>query len=178
MEGTIGEIRLFAGTFAPQSWLLCQGQLISISANQALYSILGTTYGGDGVQTFGLPNFAGRLATGSGQGPGLSNYVPGEMAGSEQVTILTSQLPAHIHSMRGNIQVGGASDGAMPEGTFPATAGSDIYAEAPNGGMMAAGIVSGTTSVTGSSQPLSIIQPYLAINVIICTEGVYPSRPD
>ncbi len=178
MEGVLGEIRLFAGNFAPQSWLLCQGQVLSISQYDALYTLLGTTYGGDGVQTFALPNFAGRLATGTGQGPGLSNYVAGEMAGSESVTILTTQLPAHIHSMRGNIQVGGTPDGSMPEGTYSANSGSDIYAEAPSGGMMAAGIVAGNTSVAGGSQPLPIIQPFLAINVVICTEGVYPSRPN
>ena len=97
MEGTIGEIRMFAGTFAPRTWAYCNNQLISIATNTALFSILGTTYGGNGQTTFALPDFRGRVAVGTGQGPGLSNIVLGQMAGTPTVTLLTTNMPAHNH---------------------------------------------------------------------------------
>ncbi len=177
MDGTIGEIRLFAGNFAPRNWAFCQGQLLAIASNTALFSILGTTYGGNGQTTFGLPDFRSRVAIGTGQGGGLSEYVLGEMSGTENVTILQTQMPAHMHTLQGTIQTGGPADSSTPTGMYPATSGSDIYAEAPNGGNMAANIVSGQTAVTGGSQPLPILQPFLGMNYIICMYGVYPSRP-
>ncbi len=98
----IGELRLFGGTFAPYGWALCNGQLLSISENAALYQLIGTTYGGDGVSTFGLPNLQGRFPVHQGQGNGMQNYVLGQMAGSETITLVGSQLPIHNHSAAGS----------------------------------------------------------------------------
>jgi microcystin-dependent protein len=174
MEGTIGEIRMFAGTFEPLSWAYCQGQTMSIAQNTALFSILGTTYGGDGVQTFNLPNLAGRTAVGVGQGTGLTNYVLGEMLGNESQTISQANMPSHTHAMMAT------SDGASTN----AAAGASL-ASNPRGGSMpniyeagAQGQVAmgSQTGAAGGNQPISIIQPVLGLNFIICLEGIYPSR--
>ena len=108
MEGTIGEIRMFAGNFAPRYWAFCQAQLISIASNTALFSILGTTYGGNGQTTFGLPDFRGRVAVGVGTGPGLSNVVLGEMGGSSTITLTTNNMPAHNHTATAGTEIGRA----------------------------------------------------------------------
>ena len=102
MEGTIGEIRMFAGTFAPRTWAFCQNQILSIAQNTALFSILGTTYGGNGQTTFALPDFRGRVAVGTGTGPGLSNIQLGQMAGTPTVTPTTNNMPAHNHAVAGS----------------------------------------------------------------------------
>src|SRR5215204_7495475 len=112
MEGTIAEIRMFAGTFAPRSWAFCAGQLLSISQNSALFSILGTTYGGNGQTTFALPDFRGRVAVGTGQGPGLSNISLGEQAGVPTVTLLLQEMPMHNHTISGNAS--GLANNANP----------------------------------------------------------------
>jgi microcystin-dependent protein len=174
MEGTIGEIRMFAGNFEPRSWAFCQGQLMSIAENTALFSILGTTYGGDGQVTFALPNLAGRTAVGAGQGAGLTNYVLGEMLGHETQTITQSNMPAHAHTMMAT------ADGAT---TNVATGAS--LASNPRGGSMPNIYEAGAanqvplgsqTGPAGGNQPFSIIQPVLGINFVICMEGIYPSR--
>jgi microcystin-dependent protein len=105
MEGTIGEIRMFAGTFAPRTWAFCSNQLISIAQNTALFSILGTTYGGNGQTTFALPDFRGRVAVGTGTGPGLPNVQLGQMAGTPTVTLLTTNMPAHNHAVTGTVTI-------------------------------------------------------------------------
>src|SRR3954471_16909667 len=99
MDGTIGEIRLFAGNFAPRNWAFCNGQLMPIAQNTALFSILGTTFGGNGQTTFGLPDFRGRVSVGTGQGTGLTNHDLGEQSGTENVTLSTAQMPAHTHTI-------------------------------------------------------------------------------
>jgi microcystin-dependent protein len=174
MEGTIGEIRMFAGNFQPRAWAFCQGQLMSIAQNSALFSILGTTYGGDGQQTFALPNLAGRTSVGVGSSPGLTNYVLGEMLGHETQTLSQSTMPAHSHAMMAT------SDGAATN----VAAGASL-ASNPRGGTMpniyeagAANQVSmgSQTGPAGGNQPFSVIQPVLGMNFIICTEGMYPSR--
>src|SRR6188508_951854 len=101
MEGMIGEVRMFAGNFAPKNWAFCQAQVIAIASNTALFSILGTTYGGNGTTTFGLPDLRGRVCIGPGQGPGLSNYALGEMAGTQNVTLMINEIPAHTHAANG-----------------------------------------------------------------------------
>jgi microcystin-dependent protein len=106
----IGEIRMFGGNFAPRQWALCDGQLLSIAQYQALFSLLGTTYGGNGVSTFALPNLQGRLALGYGQGPGLSNYALGQTGGSETVTLTTSTMPGHNHSLLATTNAGDQTD--------------------------------------------------------------------
>ena len=103
MEGTIAEIRMFAGNFPPKNWAFCQSQILAISQNTALFSLLGTNYGGNGTTTFGLPDFRGRMPVGQGQGPGLSQYVLGELAGSETNTIANANFPAHSHPFSGSV---------------------------------------------------------------------------
>jgi microcystin-dependent protein len=157
---------MFAGNFAPRSWAFCQGQILSIAQNTALFSLLGTTYGGNGQTTFGLPDFRGRVAVGTGQGPGLQSIQLGEIAGEPSHTLTTGEMPAHLH------QVVGSSEDATkknPIGAVPAATGGSSYTTDANG-------VMGTVTPTGSSQPHNNMQPYLGMNYIICLEGIYPSR--
>jgi microcystin-dependent protein len=177
MEGTIGEIRMFAGTFSPRTWAFCNAQLISIAQNTALFSILGTTYGGNGQTTFGLPDFRGRVALGTGTGPGLANVQLGEMAGTPTVTLLTTNLPAHNHTVSGTVNIQAAGDGAL--GSDPANryiGPGNFYAAAAELQAMAPAQVALTSGVTGGSQPFSNLPPYLGMNYIICMFGIFPSR--
>jgi microcystin-dependent protein len=179
MEGTIAEIRMFAGNFNPRSWFFCQGQLLSIAQNTAFFSLLGTTYGGDGQTTFGIPDFRGRVAVGTGQGPGLPSYQLGEMAGTNSVTLTTGNLPAHNHPLTGTVNqtanndAGGLGDtpgnGRLGAGNFFTAASDAVVNMAPMVSTLAVGI-------TGSSQPVSTMPPYTGMNYIICSEGIYPSR--
>lgn len=198
----IGEIRMFAGNFAPRGWAFCQGQLLAISSNTALFSLLGTTYGGNGQSTFALPDMRSRVPVGTGQGAGLSNIIQGEMAGVENVTILSTQMPAHSHGVTttatatstGSMQVAGTGSNAS---TTP-TATNNILGASGAGGPPSAAIwsdqlsnpvtlanpesinttlnVNVTVQPTGSSQPLPIRNPSLGMNFIIALEGIYPSR--
>lgn len=169
----IGEIVMFGGNFAPRSWAFCQGQLLSIAQNTALFSILGTTYGGNGQTTFALPDFRGRVPLHPGQGPGLSPYVLGQQGGQETVTLLITQMPAHNHTAvmttRGN---NGAASDTSPAGNYWA---DGSYNSASNVSMNPAA-VQATIGISGGSQPHNNIQPYLAINFLIATQGIFPSR--
>jgi microcystin-dependent protein len=179
MEGYIGEIRMFAGNFAPLYWAYCQGQLMSIAQNTALFSILGTTYGGDGQVTFGLPDFRGRLAVGTGQGPGLSSYELGQLAGTETTTLLLPNLPAHNHPVTGTVTVKASSEGVTGIDPTGRNLGpGSTYTTSTDLVDMALGNtdVSLSTVPVGNNMPFSHLQPYLAMNYIICTEGIYPSR--
>ncbi|HEY0679340.1 MAG TPA: tail fiber protein [Chitinophagaceae bacterium] len=187
MEGTIGEIRMFGGTFAPRSWAFCAGQLLSISQNTALFSILGTTYGGNGQTTFALPDLRGRSPIGTGQGPGLTNISLGQVSGVENVTILTTQMPAHTHTatVTGTVNPRCLDDeglGDSPGNAFPsaATTAGKIYAsssQTPDATMGSSPIVAtATIGIAGNSQPLPIRNPYLGMNYIICLQGIFPSR--
>jgi microcystin-dependent protein len=176
MEGTIGEIRMFAGTFNPRTWSFCNGQLISISSNTALFSILGTTYGGNGQTNFALPDFQGRVAVGTGTGPGLPNVQLGEKSGTNTVTLLTSNMPAHNHQVVGNINPQAASDGELvsdPNGKY---VGPGKFYATGDPVPMAPIPLNLATTISGSSQPFSIMQPYLGMNYIICMFGIFPSR--
>ena len=172
-EAYMASIVLFAGNFAPRNWALCQGQLVSIAQNSALFSLLGTTYGGDGVTTFALPDLRGRVATGTGQSPGTNNVSLGEMAGSPTVTLLVTQMPAHTHP----VMASQAADTTNPTGSVPANDARgtplNIYNTTSDGSVMNPQMI----GVAGGSQPVNIEQPYLGLNYIICTEGIYPSRP-
>ncbi len=172
----IGEIRIFAGTFAPNGWALCEGQLLPISQNTALFSILGTTYGGNGVQTFALPDLRGRVVVSFGQGPGLSPYQQGQVGGAESHALTTAQMPSHSHSV-GAAETATTNDpkGAVPAKTVGATPGSapHVYGAKPDGTTTMNAAMIGAT---GSGQPVSILQPYLVINYIIALQGIYPSR--
>lgn len=176
-EPFIGEIIMFGGNFAPRGWALCNGQLLSIAQNTALFSILGTTYGGDGQTTFALPNLQGRVAIHPGQGPGLSPYVLGQIGGTENVTLTTNQMPLHTHTATVNAAEAPQTVTDNPKGGVPAgsTGGPQVYGAAPDGATtMNAGMV--TNAPAGGSQPFSIIQPYLCVNFIIALQGIFPSR--
>lgn len=169
--GFIGEIRMFGGNFAPRGWALCNGQLIAISQNYALFAILGTTYGGDGMSTFGLPDLRGRAPVHWGQSPGLSNYVLGEKLGSENITLLSSQMPAHTHNVNANTGGGTAASPAAGFLAVESTGTSLNYASSSNTTMNPAMI-----APAGNGLPVSIIQPVLSVSFIICLTGVFPSR--
>lgn len=170
----IGEIRIFAGNFAPRGWALCQGQILSIAQNTALFSILGTTYGGNGQTTFALPDLRGRFPMQQGQGPGLSPRTLGEQGGTQTVTLLTTQMPAHTHS---HLASGAGGDQVTPDGNFDAVLldsqqqPQSQYGAAANTTMNATII-----GAAGGSQPHDNMSPFLCLNFIIATEGIYPSR--
>ncbi len=171
MEGFIGQIMMFGGNFAPRSWAFCDGQLLSIFSNEALFSVLGTTYGGDGQTTFALPDLRGRVAIHAGNGPGLSDRRLGEKGGAERETLNITQLPSHTHgiALSGSTAAADASD---PTGKYLARTNEDIYSSSgPSTGM--SGVTIGNT---GGNQSFNNIQPSLAVNYIICLYGVYPSR--
>lgn len=183
MDPIIGTIMIFCGNFAPRGWALCDGSLQSIAQNTALFSILGTTYGGDGVNTFALPDLRGRVAINQGQGPGLSNYPLGTSGGVEQVTLTTPQIPAHNHIATGKVATGG--DDALTDvstGNLLASesrGGGDalnIYNTGAAASFMADNSVAITVGPTGGNLPHENRQPYLTVNYIIATEGIYPSR--
>ena len=166
----LGEIRMAGFNFAPRGWAFCAGQLLPISQNDALYALVGTTYGGDGVNTFGMPDLRGRLPINQGQGPGLSNYVIGQMSGTESVTLTAGQIPIHSHVI--NAASGGARS-ANPAGNLLGSGEADIYThDNANGVLMSPS----TIAPSGGSQPHENMQPYLCVNFIIALEGVFPSR--
>ena len=186
MEGTIGEIRLFAGTFAPKNWAYCTGQIIAIQSNTALFSILGTTYGGNGTSTFGLPNLASRVAIGQGQGPGLSSYALGQVGGTPTNTIGVEQMPMHVHTMNFSLHAS-----SQPASSPTPSAGVNTLATISEGGggtanafyTTAAPTITAKTASTanptgfaGGNQPFNNMQPFAASNYIICLYGVYPAR--
>jgi microcystin-dependent protein len=166
----LGEIRTFAFNFAPQGWALCNGQILSIPQNAALYSLLGTTYGGNGTTTFALPNLQSRVAIHMGQGTGLSQYFEGQVGGTENVTLNSNQMPQHSHPLEGSSSPGSAS---RPAGAVLARSPDDIYAASPDGTVLNAGAV----GTSGGSQPFGILQPYLVLNFCIAIEGgIFPTR--
>lgn len=179
MEPFIGEIRAVGFNFAPRGWSFCQGQLMSISQNSALFAILGTTYGGDGRTTFALPDLRGRIVVDAGQGPGLSRYTLGQASGTENVTLLTTQMPAHIHNLNSDIAVGANSTSGSttsPAGNVPAANTNVQRYSTSTDTLMAAGSVSGTATAVGGSAPHSNLMPYLSLNYIIAITGIFPPR--
>ena len=174
MEGTMSEIRMFAGNFAPLYWSYCNGSLQSIAQNTALFSLLGTIYGGDGQTTFALPDLRSRIPVGVGQGSGLPYVALGELSGTESVTMLSTNMPAHVHSY--TLAVPGTDDDA----TLSGGAGNVLALSAINmyagGSGASTGPMNLTLNPNGSNAPIPVLQPYLAINFIICVEGIYPSR--
>lgn len=194
MEPILGEIRAFAGNFAPYpNWLPCDGRLMPVAQYQALFSVIGTAFGGDGRTTFALPDLRGRVPVGAGQGPGLTNRILGSMSGSESVTLNITQIPAHNHPLTGGTGTVTGSKATSAVGGLTSPIGNISAAgQDPNGGdvtsyaaptaatgnMGDGGTVtlSGNTGITGSSQPHSNIQPYTALYYIIAIQGIYPSR--
>jgi microcystin-dependent protein len=169
VDPILGTIILFAGNFPPRGWAFCHGQLLSIAQHTALFSILGTTYGGNGQTTFALPDLRGRVPLGAGQGPGLSTYALGESGGVEAVTLLSTQMPPHTHTLLGSSEP--AHLGA-PENAFLAAPRQPVYARDGNVPM-----ASGVIEPTGGGLPHENRQPYVGLNYIIAMEGIFPSRP-
>lgn len=175
-EPYVGQIQAFGFNFAPRGWALCNGQLMSIAQNSALFALLGTTYGGDGITTFALPDLRGRAATHWGHGPGLSDYEIGEVYGQQTHTLITTEMPAHNHILTANAGTSDASD--APEGRVlcqahdSATgAGINIYSSSANTTMNPMAI-----TISGGSQPHNIQGPRLTISFCIALEGIFPSR--
>ena len=191
MEEFIGSIKIFAGNFAPRGWAMCYGQLLAINQYSAVFSLLGTTYGGNGVQTFCLPDLRGRVPVGTGQGLGLSNIVLGQATGTENTTLNMNSLPTHNHSItpttnvkvsnkvgdssdpRGKVLAEGAQIGSGPNATKLKPYVTYNSTDTNNGDLAG---VTGNTGAIGGNIPINNMQPYLGVNYIICLEGIYPSR--
>ncbi|MGY2894898.1 phage tail protein [Deinococcus sp. UYEF24] len=165
----IGEIRLFAGNFAPANWAFCDGNLLSISDYDTLFNLIGTTYGGDGQNTFALPDLRGRVPLHQGQSGG-SPYVLGQSAGTESVTLSAQQLPVHSHPLTAT---SGAATSTAPSGQLLATVGSgEVYiSDTPTASLSAASV-----GLSGGSQPHENLMPFLGVNYIISLFGIYPSQ--
>jgi microcystin-dependent protein len=170
----VAEIRMFAGTFAPRGWALCNGQLMAISQNTALFSLLGTTYGGDGKSNFALPNLQGAAPLGQGQGPGLSLRDLGEQGGEQAVTLLATEMPSHTHRAEGN--PGGGNQAGPGNATWsPAGAGRGMVDYASTGGTVT--MSPQALSTAGGSLPHNNMPPFLTVTFIIALQGVFPARP-
>lgn len=172
-EPFLGQIMCAGFNFAPRGWAFADGRLLPIATNTALFSLLGTTYGGDGRTTFALPDLRGRVILGSGQGPGTALHQLGESGGSETQQISVSQLPAHSHTVSPQ---GSAQDATSisPAGKAPATkARTTLYADPTPGTNLAPS----TSSATGGGQPVSVMQPYATFSCFVALEGIFPSRP-
>src|SRR5688572_24811925 len=170
----LGEIRLFGCNFAPRDWQFCDGRLLAISEYDALYALIGTTYGGDGVTTFGLPDLRGRLPVGQGQGPGLTTRIIGEMAGSETVTLTAQQIPVHTHLAIAT--TGAATTGTPGTDVIPgAVAGQTMYVTDTSGAVPFTASAQ-SIGATGSSQPHENCMPSLGLNFCIALFGIFPSR--
>ena len=168
-EPFVGEIRMFAGNFAPRGWSFCDGQLLAVSQNDALFSLLGTIYGGDGRTTFGLPDLRGRIPVHAGSGPGLSPRRLGAKSGAEKVTITVNELPSHTHPMQASSR---SADRRSAQGNVLAQSGLDTYRTTGNPVVNMAS--DGVTSV-GGSRDHNNLAPYLCVNFIIALVGIYPS---
>jgi len=180
MDPLLAMIFLFGSNFAPQGYLFCSGQLLAISSNTAVFSLLGTTYGGNGTNNFQLPDLRGRAPIGQGQGPGLSNYVLGQASGTETVALNISNLPSHSHSFNVNNAAGTTGvpgtttylSKAPSTGSGPNAVVQNFYTTtAPNTTLSLSAI-----GTTGSGTPVSVLQPYLAISYIIAMNGIFPTR--
>lgn len=169
MDNFIGQIMIFCGNFAPQGWAFCNGSLLSIADNDALFALIGTTYGGDGINTFALPDLRGRVPVGLGQGIGLPSIVTlGQVGGFESITLNQNNLPPHDHNIAVGVNTSNG-DESSPLTFLASRAGG--YAEEPDSFLGGA-----TISPNGNSQPLSIRNPYLGINYIISLYGIFPNQ--
>ena len=174
----IGEVRGFAGNFAPRQTAYCDGQLLAVSSNSALFSILGTIYGGDGRTTFGLPDLRGRAVVGQGSGPGLTSRREGQKGGTQYVALTEQELPAHTHSTQTTAKATSLDrDGASSAANeWFATTNGTFYSKGGNLDNMAVGTANATIGLNGGSRSHNNLSPFLGINYIICLFGTYPSR--
>jgi microcystin-dependent protein len=171
MDPFVGQLLLVGFNFPPQGWAFCQGQLLPLSQNTALFSLLGTYYGGDGRSTFGLPNLQGNVVMGQGNGPGLGSYSLGETGGTPTVTLLPTQMPQHSHTPQG---FGGrAGDQSSPTAHALSDTAIGIYASGTPNISMSGGAI----QPNGSSHAHNNMMPFLTLNWVIALQGVYPSRP-
>jgi microcystin-dependent protein len=168
-EPFVGEIRMFAGNFAPRGWALCDGQLLAIAQNDALFSLFGTVYGGDGRTTFGLPDLRGRVPVHAGTGPGLSDRRLGSKSGSESVAMVSNQLPSHTHPFQGSSDAATTPD---PSGNVFARSSGDAYGS----DLSASNMNGAAVGNSGGGQAHTNLMPSLAVNFIVALFGVYPSR--
>lgn len=173
MDNYLGEIRLFAGSYAPEGWALCNGQLLAIADNEALFSLIGVTYGGDGRTNFAVPNLQCRLPVGAGQAPGLSNYALGQSGGTPAVALTADQMPAHTHGFNAT---SAAATTTQPGGAGFATASGDYgtYIADDEAALQRANAAGDFLHSTGEGKAHSNIMPCLAFNYIIATTGIYP----
>lgn len=175
-EPYLGEIRAIAYNYAPRGWAFCNGQTLPVNQYQALFSLLGTTYGGNGTTTFNLPNLQGRVPVGTGQLPGGGSYALGQMGGAEGVTLTQAQIPAHIHQVTGTVQASTDKDDPLPAGDYPGGGGLPMYAAGPKDGTMSSAGISGNTANAGGSQPHDNRMPWVATYYVIALQGIFPSR--
>lgn len=174
-DSYVGEIRPFAGTYTPSGWLPCDGRLLSISSYDALFSLLGTAFGGDGVSTFGIPDLRGRLPIGAGQGPGLSNRPFASKGGSESATLTANQVPTHSHAF--NVTTGVADQNAPANNLYANPSPNAFYATTPISGSPGQVLNADTISPSGGNNvPHENRMPSLAVNYIISPNGIYPVR--
>jgi microcystin-dependent protein len=171
MDPYVGEIRIVGFNFAPSGWATCDGQLMPISQNTALFSLLGTIYGGDGKSTFALPDLAGRAPMQWGQGPGLTSRLQGESGGSESVTLLSSEMPAHVHQLQAATQDPGDAHNVGTSTSFAPSTGGAVYQDMADTEMSVQALMP-----QGGNMPHQNMQPYLAMNFIIALQGIFPPR--
>jgi microcystin-dependent protein len=176
----IGQIVMFGGNFAPRNFAFCNGQLMPIAQNQALFALLGTTYGGDGVTTFALPDLRSRLPVHVGQGPGLSSYAQGQAGGTQTETIVAATMPAHNHTLQATQTIAtAAAIGATLLPGQPTVGNPAAFYAAPQSGqppLVPQQLASATCSLTGGSQPHTNLMPSLCVTFIIALQGIFPSR--
>lgn len=177
----LGEVRMFGGNFAIRTWAMCDGQLMSIAQNQALFSLIGTSYGGDGVQTFALPNLQSRVTVGEGTGPGLTPRTLGETGGTETVTLQISQIPSHIHGLLAS-QTTAAAGGEIPSASVilgtPSPSNGHLFTvdDGSQPPPIAGDLVAASCGASGGNQPHSNLMPTLCATYLIALQGVFPSR--
>jgi microcystin-dependent protein len=171
-EPFIGQIIIAGFNFAPRGYATCDGQVLSIAQNSALFALLGVTYGGNGTQTFGLPDLRGRVPIHQGQGPGLTPRAMGELSGSENVTLLAANMPQHTHTLQASSSVGNQASPSNNALAASSARGTNNYSSStPNTALAAASV-----GAAGGNQPFSVMQPYLVVNYCIALQGIFPSR--
>lgn len=176
MDPFLAEIRIFPFNFPPKGWAFCDGQVLPVQQNTALFSLIGTTYGGNGVTTFALPDLQGQVPIHAGQGPGLSDFVPGERTGSETVALVPNQLPGHSHTLNAENPAISGADQSAPSTTSVLAQSSGGFAYAASAATAPVAMNPSAVSSLGGGQPHNNVQPYLTLNFCIALQGIFPAR--